>query len=284
MSWEIYTAISVLGLSISIVLQRVLLHGDKLNPYAYAAVFQAMVGVLLTIVAVVADFRLPNIESLFVPVLISSVAYGVGHIFYAKTLQKVEASAFSVYFATHAIWMMLFGVFLFGEALTWWQLAGALLVFSGVLTLMKRPVQLLSDRGALYGFITGALFGVAITAWSYVGRYTDTLSWAALSFLLPVVVIFLIRPKTLKAVSSLFRTPLMSWKLLLLAVFYGIGSLAMLYAYKEGSLAIISPLRQTGIIVTMLLALLFIRAERHSMRRKLLAACICCVGVVLLLV
>lgn len=283
MSWQLLTAISVLGLSISIILQRILLHGNKLNPYAYAAVFQALVGVLLMIVALIAGFSLPNIMDVWVFVLISAVAYGIGHIVYAKTLQKVEASAFSVYFATHAIWMMLFGVLFFHEHLTWWQIAGSLLIFAGVLVLAKRPAQLLKEQGAAYGLATGVLFGIAITTWAYVGRHTDTLSWAAVSFLLPVIVVFLVRPKTIVAIPGILRDRALLWKLLILAGFYAVGSLAMLYAYKEGSLAVISPLRQTGIIVTTLLALLFISAERHNITRKLLAAAICFVGVVILL-
>jgi drug/metabolite transporter (DMT)-like permease len=282
MSWQILTVISVLGLSISIVLQRILLHGNKINPYAYAAAFQAMVGLLLTIVAVTVGFKLPGIEAMWLPVLISAFAYGIGHIVYAKTLQKVEASAFSVYFATHAIWMMVFGVLLFHEQLTWMQLIGALLIFAGVLVLVKRPAMLIADRGAVYGLVTGVLFGIAITAWAYVGRHTDTLSWAAVSFLLPVLVVFLVRPKTTRAIPSIFRNPSIIWKLVVLAFFYGCGSLAMLYAYKEGSLTVISPLRQTGIIVTTFLALLFISSERHDIGRKLFAAMICFVGVVML--
>lgn len=283
MSWQILTAISVFGLSISIILQRILLHGNKLNPYAYAAVFQALVGVLLMIVALIAGFNLPNIMDVWVFALISTVAYGLGHIVYAKTLQKVEASTFSVYFATHAIWMMLFGILFFREHLTWWQIAGSILIFGGVLVLVKRPAQLLKEQGVLYGLATGMLFGVAITAWAYVGRHTDTLSWAAVSFLLPVIVVFLVRPKTIVAVPVVLRDRALLLKLLILAGFYAIGSLTMLYAYKEGSLAIISPLRQTGIIVTTLLALLFISAERHGVVRKLLAATICFAGVVILL-
>lgn len=94
---------------------------------------------------------------------------------------------------------------------------------------------------------------------------------------------FLVRPKTIVAVPVVLRDRALLLKLLILAGFYAIGSLTMLYAYKEGSLAIISPLRQTGIIVTTLLALLFISAERHGVVRKLLAATICFAGVVILL-
>lgn len=284
MSWQLFTVISVLGLSVSIVLQRVLLRGGKLNPYAYAAVFQAMVGLLLLAVSLLVGFDLSGIETVWLPVVISSVAYGIGHIMYAKTLQKVEASAFSVYFATHAIWMMLLGVLLFAEQLTWLQVVGAVLIFAGVLALVKRPKKLLTDKGAMYGIVTGVLFGIAITAWAYVGRTVDELSWAAVSFLLPVIVVLLIRPKTTKAIPKLLHDKSVAWKLAVIAVFYGVGSLAMLYAYHDGALSIVSPLRQTGIIVTTLIALVFISAERHDIRRKLIAAGLCCLGVVALVV
>jgi uncharacterized membrane protein len=58
----------------------------------------------------------------------------------------------------------------------------------------------------------------------------------------------------------------------------------MLFAYKKGSFSIISPLRQTGIIVTVLLALAFLPQERNRIWRKMLAAIICATGVVLIVI
>jgi uncharacterized membrane protein len=73
-------------------------------------------------------------------------------------------------------------------------------------------------------------------------------------------------------------------RLILLGIFYGIGSLTMLFAYKEGSFAVISPLRQTSIIITTLLALLFLSQERNRVKWKILAAVICFAGVILVVI
>jgi uncharacterized membrane protein len=73
-------------------------------------------------------------------------------------------------------------------------------------------------------------------------------------------------------------------KLLLLGVFYAIGSLAMLFAYREGTFSIVTPLRQASIIVTVLLALIFLVKERNRIGIKLLAASVCFVGVLLIVV
>jgi len=283
MSWQLLTAISVFSLSLSVIFQRRLIHKDKTDPFAYAVVFQAIVGILLMAVAVPIGFKLPGIRAVALPAIISIVCYGVGHIIYAKTLQHVEASAFSVLFATQAIWIMILGIVLLGERLSLLQIIGTALIFVGVGLLAKNIKSMFKDRGVLLGLLTGLLFGVAIAAWSYVGRHTDTLSWAAISFLGTALVAFLVHPQSFRQLRPLLR-PGTLLTLGLLGIFYGIGSLAMLFAYKEGSFAIISPLRQTSIIATVLLALLFLPQERNRIGRKVLASFVCAVGVVLIVV
>ena len=283
MSWQLLTAISVLGLSSSVVLQRILMHKDKIDPFAYAITFQAIVGVLLTIFAVIFGFHLPGIENLLLPAIFSVICFGVGHIVYAKTLQRVEASVFSVLFATQAIWIMLLGILLFNENLTGLQILGSLLIFVGVGFTIKNIRSLSFDKGTLLGLLTGLIFGIAITAWSYVGRHTDGLSWAATSFIGASLVACLVRPQTIKHIRPLLNKRILK-TLILLGIFYGIGSLTMLFAYKEGTFAVVSPLRQTSIIVTTLLALLFLSQERTRIGKKVLAALICFIGVILIII
>jgi drug/metabolite transporter (DMT)-like permease len=283
MSWQLLTAISVLGLSSSVVLQRLLMHKDKVDPFAYAVTFQAIVGMLLTIFAVFYGFHLPGIENLLLPAIFSVICFGIGHIVYAKTLQYVEASVFSVLFATQAIWIMLLGILLFNENLTAIQIFGSVLIFVGVCFTIKDIRSLSFDKGTLLGLLTGLIFGVAITAWSYVGRNTDGLSWAATSFLCASLVACLVRPKTIRHIKPLLNKRILK-RLILLGVFYGIGSLTMLFAYKEGTFTVISPLRQTSIIITTLLALLFLSQERNRVGWKLLAAAVCFTGVILVVI
>lgn len=283
MSWQLITAISVFSLSLSVILQRLLLHKDKIDPFAYVVTFQAIVGILLTSFALFYGFHLPGIEGLLLPAIISVVCFGVGHIAYAKTLQHVEASVFSILFATQAVWIMLLGILLFHESLTPLQIVGSLLIFVGVCFTIKNPRSLSLDKGTLLGLLTGFIFGIAITAWSYVGRHTDGLSWAAISFLAVSLVALLIRPQSVKKMKPLFTKRVLK-RLLLLGVFYGIGSLTMLFAYQLGTFTVVSPIRQTGIIVTTLLALLFLSQERNRVGRKLLAAMICSIGVILVVI
>lgn len=276
-----YTIISVLALSSSVLFQKILLSKFKSDPYAYAVVFQGLVGVLLMFFATAAGFKLPGIEKVALPAVISIVAFGLGHIVYAKTLQIVEASAFSVLFATQAIWIMLLGIILFNENLSVLQIIGALIIFASVSLLVKNIKVLKLDKGTALGLTTGVLFGIAITSWSYVGRHTDGISWAAISFIGTALVAFLARPQSVKHMKHLFSSKVIL-SLTVLTVFYAIGSLAMLYAYREGTFSVVTPLRQSSIILTTLLALLFISSERTRVKRKLIAAALCFIGVAMI--
>lgn len=283
MTWQLLTLISVLSLSFSVILQRTLLHKYKTNPYAYAIVFQAIVGLLLFIPAVIGGFTLQGLQNYLIPAAISVLCFGIGHICYAKTLQRIEASSFSVLFATQAVWTTLLGVFLLQENLTAIQILGAVIIFVSVAVLAKNFRALFTERGTLLGLLTGLLFGVAIYFWSYVGRYVDGASWAAISFIATSLVVVLVHPRALMSITPLLKLPVIS-RLLLLGIFYGLGSFTMLLAYTYGSFAVISPLRQTSIIVTVLLALALLPIERNRIRKKLLAAALCMVGVVLIII
>lgn len=283
MTWQILTALTVLFLSVSILVQRVLLYKYKTDPIAFSVLFQIIVSLLLAIAAAAHGFSLAGFANVWIIALACIVFFGVGTVVYAKTLQIVEASVFSVLFATHAIWVMLIGVVLLGESLTIMQIAGSALIFISVGLLVNESHLFRLDKGTALGLLTGVLYGFATACTAYIGRHIDTLSWVTLSFAGSAFVSFLVRPRSIYKIKPMFSPAILS-KITLLGVLYAVGSLTLVLAYKYGSFSVVSPLRQTGIIVTVLLALLFLKPERNRIVRKLTAAFVCFAGVVLIVI
>lgn len=283
MTWELYTAISVLFLSISILLQRVILRGNKMPPLTYAINFQLMVTIIVFAFLLLQGFRVPDLGTVWPLALLCVVCFGVGHIFYAKTLQHVDASAFSILFATHAIWIMLFSILILGESLTAWQYLGTALIFISVGLVTQNWRSLLTNKGVMLGLTTGLLFGAAFIPYGIVGREVDPLSWAAFSFLGATIVSFVISPKKALHIRKYLAGSLLA-KFAVLGVLYAIGSVSLLYAYILGDFSVVSPLRQTGIIVTVLLALIFMKTERTRIKAKIAAAISATAGIILIIV
>lgn len=284
MSWQLLTIMSVTTFSVSVLLQRLLLHKHKSDPYAYVIAFQGLTGVLVGVYAIFHGFQLPELSKLWFPVLATMILYGVGHVAYAKTLQLVEASAFPILFATQAIWVMSIGVLFFDETLNIRQVIGALLVLGGVALLTKRPKAISKfklERSVVLGLLTGLLFGLASVAWAYVGRHADTVSWTALGFIGPAIVVLLARPQAARKLKPFFSGEV-AGSMVLLCLIFSVSGVTLLQAYQSGNLSVVAPLRQTGIIVTLLLGVFFLH-ERDNLRRKVLGALISFVGALLII-
>lgn len=281
MSWQILTFISALALSGSVLLQRLLLHQDKSNPVAYVIAFQGLVGILIGIYALFNGFVLPDFSRYWLPSLLTVLLYAVGHVLYAKTLQIIEASTFSVLFATSALWLMLLGVVFFSERLQLSQVIGAMLIFLSIVVVSEISHQRAFRKGIYMGLVTGLIFGLASFGWIYVGKESDAASWTSIGFIAPSLLLLTIRNSAMADVRR-FLSGRMLGRLLALGALFSISAVTLLLAYKSGSTSRVAPLQQSSIIITTLMAIWLLH-ERMKLTQKLVAAAICLVGVLLIL-
>ncbi|MFZ1248719.1 MAG: DMT family transporter [Candidatus Saccharimonadales bacterium] len=282
-SWQSYVAFAVLSLSVAILLQRIILHKHKADPVAFATVFQLSVAFVMLPIFFVHPISFAGFSKVWLAILLATVAFGGGSVVYGRALARLNAAVFSVLFATQAIWIMLTGIIVFHEKLHPLQLLGTAVIFGSIFVLVKNPRQVWRSKGIALGLLTGAIFGMAIASASYVARYTDALTWVFASFILGGLASLLVNPHKIKLCLPLLGGETLR-PILWLAVLYAVGNLAITYAYIEGPFSLVGPIRQTGIIVTTLLAFWFMKGERTDFTRKLVAAGICTVGVVLLVI
>jgi len=279
MDWQILLIISVLTSSVAVLLQRILLHNDKADPIAYAIIFSATVGIMLFGYALINGFELPDFHKYWLPATVTILLFTVGDVLYAKALQAVEASIFSVLFATNVIWVIAGSVFIFDERLGLQQIIGALLIIVSVALLADRTGKLRLDRGILLGLLCGAVYGLAMLLWIYVGKHSEPIAWNAMTFILPAVLLLAVRPKTTSKMKPFLKKEVMA-RVAVLGLLVSISSACLLNAYNHGDASVVAPLVQTEIFLITLLAVIFLH-ERKNLILKLFAAFICLSGVLL---
>ncbi|HEY1085754.1 MAG TPA: DMT family transporter [Candidatus Saccharimonadales bacterium] len=280
MTWQVLIAIGVLTFSVSVILRRVLLKNSKFDSFAYAAVFQGFTGLFLAVIAFSQGFVLPDLSQYWAWMLGAVMLYASGAIVSAYVLKLVEASIFSLLFATSAIWTMLAQFILFQTTVTSVQLCGALLLVASIGVLVERR-HFKKNKGILLGILMGMIYGFANVAWAYVAKSSDVASWNALSFLVPALLIMAARPRSIPAMGVLLKGRLL-WQMLLIGAVFAASSLSTLYAFSYGNVSIVSVLLQVNIIVTMILGIVFL-GEKDQLPRKIVAA-ILCLGAILLIV
>ncbi|HVF69779.1 MAG TPA: DMT family transporter [Xanthomonadales bacterium] len=282
MSWELLTAISVITTSVSVILQRVLLHNDKSDPIAYAIVFQGLTAIFFAIFALFEGFKMPDFTKYWFPVTATFVLYAIGNVIYAKTLQKVEASIFSTLLATSTIWVVLMSYFLFAERPNSAQILGGLIIFGSVGILMERSGKLKLDTGIMMGLFMGLIFGLAKSAWIYVGKEAGVGVWNALACAVPALLLLLTNHRSVSKMKPLLTGRVFT-KMLLLCILFAVCNLASLAAYQVGKVSVITPLMQTNVIITVILAIIIL-GERKRLWQKVMAAVVCFIGVLLIIV
>lgn len=280
MSWLVFILISVTFSAFTRLIQRLLLGKGKIDPIAFSIVFQVLTGIILLLYAIISGFRFPDISKYWFPAITSIILFGIGNIALAKSLQKVEASVFTVLFATNVVWIMLFGVLIFGESISYWHIIGSALTFFSIYLLVERKGKFKFDSGIVYGLLCALCMGLAVLGWVYVGRRSDPISWNSITFLAPAAFNAMTNPRSLAKTKGILTKDTFP-KLTLACVTFAISTLTLLYAYKYGELTQVAPISQTTIIITVILAIIFLK-ERENLIRKLMSAIICFCGVLLL--
>lgn len=281
MSWLVYAIISVVCISFAMIIQRVLMHRHAFNASAFSSLSQFVVAAVLLPFALVHGMSFAGFGAVLPLIIISSLSFGAGSIVYYKTLRHVEASMFSVLFATSSFWVMAIGVIVLHERLNVLQIIGTVLVFASVVLLIKNLRDFRLDKGVALGLATGLIYGIAVAASAYVGRKVDVPTWTFVSFVLGGLASLAFMPKAPRSYPSMLRRAYLPM-IGLFGLLYAISILCLNYAYRYGPFSLVSPLRQTGVIVTTVLALAILRDERNNIPRKIAAALLCTIGVVLL--
>lgn len=281
MLWFYLVIINILFLSISTLLQKILMKEKDSDPYVYALTFQLTVTIVVSIYAFWEGFHLPNLIPLLPNLGLLVVLYGFANVVLFKAFQLSEASEISVISSSRSLWTVLVAVTLLGETLTIRKILGTLLVVLGVAFVSWESKRLKLQKGHLFAFLATVFFGVAFANDTYLLRSINVPSYTAFAFFLPSVFLMLIKPKAVKEMKVFFEWDKL-WKMLVLAIFYGGAAIAIYSSYRAGGDASqIAPLSQSSVIVTVLLAAIFLK-ERGNLLRKVAGAIVVFLGVILL--
>lgn len=280
LSWQLLVAISVVTNSVSVLLQKVILKDDKTDSIAFSIVFQIFTGLLILIYSLIRGFSVPNLIPLLPNLVLMTILYGAGNIFIFKALKTSEASQFTIIFATRTIWSITAAVLFLGEGFTIKQLLGTALILSSIV-LVAWQDKLKFGKGTLLSLGAAAFFGLAFANDALIVRNFDVPSYMSIAFIIPALAVWAIFPKSTAKMKAMLEKEFIK-KLGILGVFYAVSALTIFFAYQIGrNAAQIAPLNQTSMILTVILAIIFLK-EKSQLGRKILASILSFIGVLLL--
>lgn len=282
MTWQILIALSITFFSISILLQRLILRENNSKPIAFSIFFQFLTGILITISGfLLGNMVFPNIVPLIPNLLLMIVLYTFANIFIFKSLKEIEASKYTIIFATRALFTILASTLILSEGLTIKQLGGTLFILLGVIIVSIESTKFSFKKGELFALLGAIGFGFANTNDRFLLSTFNIYPYMSVIFISPAIFMAFIYPKELKHI-KLFLHKSFFKKALLLCVIYALSAITFFGALKiaDNSSQVIS-VNLTSVITTVLLSIIFLK-ERSHIIKKLAGAIITFIGLFLI--
>lgn len=281
MIWQLFLGVSVITYSISVLLQRILLKNDKSDPIAYSIIFQLLTGIIIGIYAIFHGFASPNLVPLIPNLILMTILYGAGNVFIFSALKMVDASEFTIVFASRALLSIIGAIIFLGENFSSQQILGTILIILSVGLVSWKKHKYSLSKGFILSALAAIFFGLAFVNDAFIINNFDVPSYLTFAFILPSLAVWMIYPRSTAKMRPLLEKGALL-KLGLLGVFYAVSSITIFLAYQAGkNAAQIAPLSQTATILTVVLSVIFLK-ERTHLLRKLLGAIISFIGVILI--
>ncbi len=281
MNWFFLTLLSVLFASLASILQRVLMKDERSDPYSYAIAFHFLLGFLNLGFALVSGSQFSLLSGNFFLLLLASALWGGCSIFLFKALQLIEASEKTILSSLNVVFTIIASVIFLHETFNGQKVFGTVIILASILLVVTLKNGFKFNRGVVYVLITAVFAGLAIVADSANVQHYNVITYNTFQNFLTGFIILAFAPKSLQQWRC-FVEPSFLTKMLPLGIFSTAQGILYLTALTYGgNTAQVGTIRQASTIVTVLLAVIFLR-ERNNLWRKLLAAVLVTFGVFLL--
>ncbi len=281
MNWFSYVLLAVAAYSVFYILTRVFLKEKNSDTIAYAIVFNFICAILISVVSLKNGFILPDIKEYYLNFGLMAVVYTASQVLVFKASKTIGASDLIIFSATRALWTIGAALLFLGETLNTPKVIGTILVLFSVLYISAEKKRIKLNKGHIYALLAAFCIGIGFVNDAYILRNADAVSYGALAFIFPALLTLIVFPRSALKLKYYLNLGILM-KIFLLGIFYSIGLIASYLAYQAGgSASQIVPIGQSVVIVTVTLSILFL-GERENLLKKLIAAILVSIGVLLL--
>lgn len=281
MNWLLFALLSVLGTTFSNIYRRISMDRDNLDPVVTSIVFQFLGAFMIGSVAFIHGFKMPPIAEYPVNFLLNGFLWGIATLLLFKTYQYLEASEATILVTLEAIVAIIASILFLNEQFNLLKVIGTILIISAVIFISYNKKKVKINKGVFYAMGYSVFAGLGITNDAFLTHKSDPLSFLTIAFLLPGIFILVTQFGRIKLENLKFnKTQVKS--IILLTFFYAFAAAAWFLSIASGGQASqITPINQSSIILTIILATIFLK-ERKNISKKIICAIIVGIGVILL--
>ncbi|MEI6532386.1 MAG: EamA family transporter [Candidatus Roizmanbacteria bacterium] len=281
MNWFYLTIFSILFGSIANILQRVLMKHDKSDPYAYAIFFHLFLGILNFVFGLWYGSNFSYHGENIIYLFISSLLWGTCTVFLFKALQVLESSEVTILESLKVPITIVLAIITFHESFGLTKIIATSIILIATWLVAGNKEKFKVNNGVWYMVVVAITSALGIIVDSYSVKHFDVVFYNMITNFLIVPILICVRPNALSKWNHFLKADFLI-RMLPMCVFSTAQAILYLYSLTDvGNTAQITAIRQSKLIVTVLLAVIFLQ-EKQNLSKKLFAAFLVTIASVLL--
>ena len=247
---------------------------------ALTALIQIVGGLTALFFSVFFEYKFPTDWKIYLLLGIACVFYALSDRINTSVRSGIEASTFSIIKQLSTVFMIIAGLLFFKEKFVLKKIIGAILIiFSNILIFYQRGNQKL-DKYVFLGICSSIISSIALFLDVNNSNNFNFAFYAAITLLMPALII--ICGERIKISNIKGKINKSNWKpILLTGVFCGLTLVSQLRAYQLGEASSVAPLCALTVIGNVIVGYIFL-GERNNLLKKIIAACLIILSVILI--
>lgn len=247
---------------------------------ALTVLLQFLGGIIVLLFIPLFKFNIPTNVSTYVMLGIACIFYAIADRVNTTARRGLEVSIYSILGQLSTVFVILWGLIFFKEAIVIKKIIGALLILFGNVAVLYKKGKFEWNKYILFSLLGNLALSIGISVDVGISDKFNMPIYVAATLIVPSLILLIFERIKIKNIIDEYKNGNKK-AINIVCLTWGIMIISMLRAYQYGSVTTIAPLCSITTILNVFVAY-FMLKEKDQMPRKILAAIIVILGIVLI--
>ncbi len=277
-TWWFFLVLSlVFEVTYNLLVKKIL--RKSINDGSIIVLIEMLGGLFVLFLSIFFKWKFPNDIKVYILLFLSCIFYALTDRINTPARRELEVSIYGILSQLTPIFTFVWGLLFFKEPIIINKIIGLLLIVSGNIFVLFKKRKFEWNKYVLFSLLGNLFFSIAVCIDVGISEQFNLPFYVSITLIIPAILIMITERISVK---SLIDEIKVGDKKLLLAIspVCGLKIFALYMAYQLGSFSTITAIRATIAILNVFAACFFLK-EKDSLLKKIIAAILVTIGVIL---
>jgi len=250
------------------------------KPGALTALLQIIASITVLLISPLFEFKFPTDIKVYIFLGMAVIFYTISDRLNTTVRSGIEASTFSIIRQLSTVFMIFAGLIFLKEPFILNKFIGAILIIISNILIFYKKGEGKPNKYIVLGIISNICYTIALFLDVNISDNFNLPFYVAISLGVPAILIFIFERIKISDIKSELKSGNKK-AIIVTGITWSLSIVAQLRAYQLGEVSIVAPLCSLSVILNVIMGYIF-QKERENMPKKIIAAILIILGIILI--